>query len=438
MAVSERRIKNKRDGQCRLTGKPGNVYDVNIKYTDSEGKKCTYSKKGFNIKKDAIQHEAEMKIKLQNPTYTPLSVMRSKQTVKEYLEEWVENHGTNLRPSTFASYKGHIRNHIVPNIGSIKLNQLSPAMLDRMLQKLLDKGLSQSTVRYVQRILSVSLEAARKYRYIETNPARDIITKFGKSGRTPPPYNVKQVQQLLAMVAGTEWEMLVILAALYGLRMSEILGLRWKNVNLDGGTFDVIEQLPYGIPAGTKRLSELDVVIKNDGNLPPVKGKGNGDEADGRTLPITDITRIYFERQLALQERQKALAAASGHEYIDNDLVVAKPDGVPLRRDSTSANWGQLIRRSDMPYTRFHDLRHAAATNIHQLTGDFYTVGMILGHSLKGMGISLGISTNLEAVTAKYIDVRLDRKRIVLETYHNTLHPKSVENSQESLQVSIT
>ena len=81
---------------------------------------------------------------------------------------------------------------------------------------------------------------------------------------------------------------------------------------------------------------------------------------------------------------------------------------------------------------------YAAATNMHQLTGDFYTVGMILGHSLKGMGISLGISTNLEAVTAQYIDVRLDRKRIVLETYHNILHPRSVENSQESLQVSIT
>ena len=60
-------------------------------------------------------------------------------------------------------------------------------MLDNMFQKLFDKGLSQSTVRYAQRILSVALEAARKYRYIETNPARDIITKFGKNGKTPDP-----------------------------------------------------------------------------------------------------------------------------------------------------------------------------------------------------------------------------------------------------------
>jgi integrase len=61
---------------------------------------------------------------------------------------------------------------------------------------------------------------------------------------------------------------------------------------------------------------------------------------------------------------------------------------------------------------------------MHQLTGDFYTVGMILGHSFKGMGIQLGISTNLEAMTARYVDVRLERKKDVLDAYHNALHPK--------------
>ncbi|MDR2559736.1 MAG: hypothetical protein LBC86_09395 [Oscillospiraceae bacterium] len=61
---------------------------------------------------------------------------------------------------------------------------------------------------------------------------------------------------------------------------------------------------------------------------------------------------------------------------------------------------------------------------MHQLTGDFFTVGMVLGHSLKGAGIHLGISTKLDAVTAQYVDVRLERKKEVLDTYHNVLHPK--------------
>ena len=76
-----------------------------------------------------------------------------------------------------------------------------------------------------------------------------------------------------------------------------------------------------------------------------------------------------------------------------------------------------------MERIRFHDLRHTAATNMHELTGDFYTVGKILGHSLKGVGIQLGISTNMESTTARYVDVRLDRIRIVLQTYHDAMIP---------------
>ena len=109
--------------------------------------------------------------------------------------------------------------------------------------------------------------------------------------------------------------------------------------------------------------------------------------------------------------------------YYDNDLVISKPDGAPYRRDVVSNNFGQLVRHLEMPHIRFHDLRHTAATNMHQLTGDFYTVGEILGHTLKGIGMSLGISTNLEAVTAQYVDVRLERKKTVLDVYHKALHP---------------
>lgn len=60
-------------------------------------------------------------------------------------------------------------------------------------------------------------------------------------------------------------------------------------------------------------------------------------------------------------------------------------------------------------------------TNMHQLTGDFYTVGQILGHSLKGIGIQLQLSNNLEAVTAQYVDVRMERKLVVLNTYHEAV-----------------
>ena len=83
----------------------------------------------------------------------------------------------------------------------------------------------------------------------------------------------------------------------------------------------------------------------------------------------------------------------------------------------------KIVAEIGRPDARPHDLRHTAATNMHQLTGDFYTVGEILGHTLKGIGMPLGISTNLEAVTAQYVDVRLERKKSVLDVYHKALHP---------------
>ena len=77
-------------------------------------------------------------------------------------------------------------------------------MIDNMLKRLSDKGLSTSTCRYTQRILSVAFEAARKYHYIETNPTRDILMKFGKDAKAPAPYTVEQMQHLMALGSGNE------------------------------------------------------------------------------------------------------------------------------------------------------------------------------------------------------------------------------------------
>ncbi len=67
---------------------------------------------------------------------------------------------------------------------------------------------------------------------------------------------------------------------------------------------------------------------------------------------------------------------------------------------------------------------------LNQLTGDIYTVGEILGHTLKGIGMSLGISTYLEAVTVQYVDVRPDRKKTVLDIYHKALHPSKNDGNK--------
>lgn len=305
MAISTRQVKNKRDSNGVLTGRPGTVYDVNIKYTAPNGEKKTYSKKGFPTKKEATQHEAEMKAKLHNPGQIASIASQRKQTVASYLNEWVESYArVNLRPSTYDGYKKTIANYINPYIGGVALNQLTPAMVDKMFQQIIDKGLKPSTAAGAKRVLSVALSHARKYRYIETNAAKDTLTKFGKSDKTPDPYTPEQVKALMQRVEGTVWEMPVILGGLYGMRRSEILGLRWRNVDLENNTFDVSEQLPFKVPPKTKVIEEM---------APP--------KSNGRKLPITELARPFFLKQFAMQEAQREQAEKNGKPYYDNDLV---------------------------------------------------------------------------------------------------------------------
>ena len=224
----------------------------------------------------------------------------------------------NLRPSNYDGYKKTIANYINPYIGGVTLNQLTPAMVDKMFQQIIDKGLKPSTAAGAKRVLSVALSHARKYRYIETNAAKDTLA------------------------------------------------------------------------------------------------------------------RPFFLKQLAMQEVQKEQAAKDGKPYYDNDLVVAKPDGAPIAASWVSSQFGKLLEDLDMPHIRFHDLRHTAATNMHQLTGDFYTVGEVLGHTLAGIGASLGLSMNFEAVTARYVDVRLERKKEVLDAYHSAVEKAAPEKPKEA------
>ena len=423
MAIRERKVKNKRNSQGILTGRPGIVYDVNVKVYEN-GKQKSVAKRGFATRRGAELYEAQIKLELQTGSATMVGYgPESKQKLKEYLPKWYESYHHNLAKSTRYSYWSGINIHLIPMLGEVALNKLTPKMIDDMIAQLREKGLAENSVRYCHRILSSALSSAVKYGYIPNNPAKNIMPQFSKNaGRKYDKYTVEQVQQLLAFVHGNVLETVVLLAVLFGLRLSEALGLRWRDVDLTHRQITLRGQIPCDLPKNAKIVPHLE----------PLKDR---DEGETRSFPITEEAMPIFLRLKQEQADQRRLCKLGGVEYYDNDLVVCKPDGSPYLQKRISAKFNGFMRSTGMPKIRFHDLRGTAGTNMYNLTGDFYAVSQILGHSVDDFSQQMGVNLKINTVTTRYVQVQEQRKLSVLTAYHQAIFatPKNAAVGDNSL-----
>ena len=423
MAIRERKVKNKRNSQGILTGRSGIVYDVNVKVYEN-GRQKSIAKRGFATRREAELYEAQIKLELQTGSAAMVGYgPESKQKLKEYLPKWYESYHHNLVKSTRYSYWSGINIHLIPMLGEVSLNKLTPQMIDDMIAQLREKGLAENSVRYCHRILSSALSSAVKYGYIPNNPAKNIMTRFSKNaGRKYDKYTVEQVQQLLAFVHGNALETVVLLAVLFGLRLSEALGLRWRDVDLTHRQITLRGQIPCDLPKDAKIVPHLE----------PLKDR---DEGETRSFPITEEALPIFLRLRQEQAEQRRLCKLGGAKYYDNDLVVCKPDGSPYLQKRISAKFNGFMRSTGMPKIRFHDLRGTAGTNMYNLTGDFYAVSQILGHSVDDFSQQMGVNLKINTVTTRYVQVQEQRKLSVLTAYHQAVFatPKNAAVGDNSL-----
>lgn len=423
MAIRERKVKNKRNSQGILTGRPGIVYDVNVKVYEN-GRQKSIAKRGFATRREAELYEAQIKLELQTGSAAMVGYgPESKQKLKEYLPKWYESYHHNLAKSTRYSYWSGINIHLIPMLGEVSLNKLTPQMIDDMIAQLREKGLAENSVRYCHRILSSALSSAVKYGYIPNNPAKNIMTRFSKNaGRKYDKYTVEQVQQLLAFVHGNVLETMVLLAVLFGLRLSEALGLRWRDVDLTHRQITLRGQIPCDLPKDAKIVPHLE----------PLKDR---DEGETRSFPITEEAMPIFLRLKQEQADQRRLCKLGGVKYYDNDLVVCKPDGSPYLQKRISAKFNGFMRSTGMSKIRFHDLRGTAGTNMYNLTGDFYAVSQILGHSVDDFSQQMGVNLKINTVTTRYVQVQEQRKLSVLTAYHQAVFatPKNAAVGDNSL-----
>lgn len=173
----------------------------------------------------------------------------SKQATGEYLATWLE--GLRLAPSTVASYRKNVRLHIAPNVGSVPLASLTPVTLDRLYRQLeaggradhkAGEGLSARTVRYVHTIISSALRDAVDAGLIPANPASRAHPPTAKQAASPEmsPWTAAELKAFLEWARenselAAAWHVL----AHTGMRRGELLGLRWRDIDLETATITV-------------------------------------------------------------------------------------------------------------------------------------------------------------------------------------------------------
>lgn len=267
-----------------------------------------------------------------------------------------------VKPVTFESYARLIRCHIAPALGHKKLSKLKPGDLQGFYQSKLDgdersPGLSPTTVRYLHAVLHRALYQAVRWELIPRNvadatdppqPARDEIR----------PLDREQARALLETARGDRLEAVYELALTTGLRIGELLALRWKDLNLEDRIMRVSRTLSAA-KEGPRFTS-------------PKSGKG-------RAISLTRPTAESLSRHRAAQNRWRLSA---GTLWEDHDLVFPTASGNPMRPNSlTGRSFKPLLKRAGLPEIRFHDLRHTCATLLLGSGHNPKLVQELLGHA---------------------------------------------------------
>lgn len=294
-------------------------------------------------------------------------------TVAAWLEQWIDAHQVELKPSTVKTYRDKIRLYLVPAIGHERLQSLSPSRLSvvwREMQASGGKGgkpVSRRTVEFARAVLRKSLEDAVVERVLQVNPV--VGSKMAKRDGKPQhtTWTGAQLKVFLDHMADDRWLPLWQLAASTGLRRGELAGLRWSEVDLDAGL--------VAVERSTTQLGK-ELVTTTPKNH------------ERRKVAI-DPHLVAALRSWRTQQAAERLAW--GPSYADTDgLVFTWENGAPIQPDYITKSFGKAqtalgarlaaAELPPLPRLVVHELRHTHATLLLRAGVPVHIVAKRLGH----------------------------------------------------------
>ena len=311
--------------------------------------------------KEVAQKMREIAVEVDQKTYKA----PCKLTLGEWLDIWKAEYTGDVKPSTAYLYGRNIDQYIIPYLGAVKLEKLTPLQVQEFYNRLLKpdkeeaRPLSAKTVRNVHGVLHKALEQAVQVGYIRSNPASACKPPRAAKAEIRP-LDADQVSAFLKALQGHPHEYLYQVTMFTGLRQGEVLGLTWDCLDMERGTLLVKQQLRREQKKGGKYY------------LAPTKS------SKSRVLTLApSVVRLFRLQKI----RQNGMRVKAGELWQETNLVFTNQIGSFLSYRTVYDCFKRVMVKIGAPSTRFHDLRHTYAVMAIQSGDDIKTVQENLGHA---------------------------------------------------------
>lgn len=306
----------------------------------------------------------------------------SKLLFTSFMLDWLNMMRSSVAESTYAEYTKAVKNKIVPYFDEhhpgLKLTSLTPKHIqDYYTYEMNVNGMTANTILHRQANIRKALQYAYKTGLIASNPAcvieRPKVDKFVGSF-----YSLNELEQLFRVFKGDPLELIVIVTAFYGLRRSEVIGLRWDAIDFERKVITIRHTVHQFYQDGEEKVVAVD----------RTKTKSSY-----RSLPLVGpIEKILLDHK-AQQEENKILCG-NCYCYDYDDYIFVNPIGELLKPDYVSLHFAQMVKKHNLRKLRFHDLRHSCASLLFANGVSMKEIQEYLGHST--IGTTANIYTHMD------------------------------------------
>lgn len=307
-------------------------------------------------------------------------------TVSDWLDYWYNNYIVGkVEIKTRCDYESTMRCHIKPKLGRMKLTELKNIHIQQFYNDLLKngnlrkegKGLSPKTVRNMHVAFHRALEQAVNNDLLVKNPARGVnLPKLGKGTRTA--LTEDEQKNLMEKCFDHPWGMAIFLTLFSGLRLGEVLGLTWADIDFENNCISINKQVG--------RIQNFDENIKSKTVL--CSRNKTKTLSSNRTIVIaSQVVEKLNEHKIAQNKHKKVWKEA----YNNLNLVFCREDGNYIDQTTFRKFYIATLKKAGIAQRTFHELRHTFATRAVENNSNVKAVASILGH--------VNVSTTLNIYT---------------------------------------